>query len=135
MLSIATNPIVDDELKPTRHLTLNFADIDHPTARNRSLAASPSDIAAICSLSDCDQLLIHCQRGQRRSPTAALIILNTILFESSPRSIADWILSEAPYVDFNLWMLKLADIDPEALGAPRPFVQAPKGSHFILDLT
>jgi predicted protein tyrosine phosphatase len=134
MLSIAAKPIIGDELRPTRHLSLSFADIDFPTPRNLSLAASASDIEAIRSLRDCDQVLIHCQKGQRWSPTAALILLHDAS-SRSPRQIAEWIVSEAPYVDFNRWMLKLAGIEASHIGAPRPFVQAPLGAHFILDLT
>lgn len=133
MLSIAARPGIDPKSHPARYLFLCFADIDKPSERNRSLAATAHDIDAIRSLNACDTLLIHCQQGHRRSPSAALILLNT-LAPGHPDHQAEWILSLAPYVNFNAWMLKLAGITfPPALQT-RNRVVPPRRAFFVLDL-
>lgn len=133
VLSIAAKPLLGPALLPRRHVSLAFADIDDPTPRNWGLAAKADDIDAILSLRDCDGLLIHCQQGHRRSPSAALILLNAAYPECT-EELAGWIWSVAPYVDFNTWMLTLAGISLPADCLGRPRLAPPRGASFVLDL-
>ena len=134
LLSIAAAPPTPPDLAPSRHLILNFADIDNPTGRNIGLAAGADDIATIRSLASVDRVLINCKQGQRRSPTAALILLTTI-YPNQSTGIATWIRDKAPYVDFNPWMLCVADIDPASIPAAKePRRPPPRGCFFVLDV-
>ncbi|MEA1053579.1 hypothetical protein U5801_27790 [Lamprobacter modestohalophilus] len=132
MLSIAAKPKINESVRPKRHLECSFADIDEPSPRNLDLAAKPADINMIRSLASAERILIHCNKGQRRSPAAALILAQTLNY--SPTVIAELIWSVAGYVDFNLHMLKLAGIERSLLGPPRPFLTPPLGAYFVLDL-
>jgi predicted protein tyrosine phosphatase len=134
LLSIAAAPPTPPDLTASQHLILNFADIDKPTARNIGLAASADDIAPIRALAGVDRVLINCKQGQRRSPTAALILLTTI-YPKQSAAIATWIRDKAPYVDFNPWMLRVAGIDPGSIpAAGQPRRPPPRGCFFVLDL-
>lgn len=133
LLSIAAVPATPAYLTSSQHRVLNFADIDAPDARNVVLAATKAHIAAIESLREPDTLLINCQLGQRRSPTAALILL-AALFPGRETALAKWILAEAPYVEYNRWMLSLASGDFRSIPVDRPRVPAPPGCFFVLNL-
>jgi predicted protein tyrosine phosphatase len=134
LLSIAAVPATPSYMTPSQHRVLNFADIDAPDARNVILAATKAHIATIESLRESGTLLINCQLGQRRSPTAALILL-AALFPGREAALAEWILAEAPYVEYNRWMLSLASGDFRSVTAlERPRVPAPPGCFFELDL-
>ncbi|MBK5965998.1 hypothetical protein CCR95_18425 [Thiocystis minor] len=101
---------------------------------DRLLAATKAHIAAIESLRESGTLLINCQLGQRRSPTAALILLAS-LFPGREAALAEWILAEAPYVEYNRWMLSLASGDfRSVIALNRPRVPAPPGCFFELNL-
>ena len=134
LLSIAAAPPTPPDLAASRHLILNFADIDNPTGRNIGLAAGADDIATIRSLASVDCVLINCKQGQRRSPTAALILL-TALYPNQSGAIATWIRDKAPYVDFNPWMLRVAGMDPASIPeAEEPRRSPPTGCFLVLDL-
>lgn len=134
LLSLAAVPTTPAYMTASQHRVLNFLDIDAPDARNQAYAATREHIAAIEALQDCDTLLINCQRGQRRSPTAALVLLAT-LFPGRESQLADWILTKAPYVEFNRWMLSLASSDFQSVIAlERPRVVPPLGCFFELNL-
>ena len=134
LLSIAAVPPTPAYMTASQHQVLSFLDIDAPDARNLVYAATREHIAAIEAYRDGDTLIINCQRGQRRSPTAALILLAS-MFPGREAHLADWILSKAPYVEFNRWMLSLASGDFQSVMAlERPRIPAPPGCFFELNL-
>jgi len=110
-----------------QHEHLNFADIDEPIDRNRYYAATIDDVNRIRSL-PYRNTLIHCRQGHRRSPSAALILLDAI-FPNQQKLLFDEIKKLAPYVDFNRHLLRLAKIDIEIGQRLRP----PKDCYFCLD--
>jgi predicted protein tyrosine phosphatase len=123
LLSIAAVPPTPTYMTASQHRVLSFLDIDAPDARNLVYAATREHIAAIEAHRDGDTLIINCQRGQRRS------------FPGREAQLAEWILSKAPYVEFNRWMLSLASSDFQSVMAlERPRVPAPPGCFFELNL-
>ena len=133
LLSISAIPETPGYMKPSQHWVLNFADIDTPTRKNVRFAAKPTDIDVIRSLKDEETLLINCRLGQRRSPTAALILLWSI-YPGQEREWAEQIMTMASYVRWNDWMLKLASKDQASRVINRPLVVPPKGAFFVLEL-
>lgn len=96
-------------------------------------AAKPEDIEVIRSLKDDETVLINCRLGQHRSPTAALIVL-WALYPGREQEWVERIQAQAPYVEFNRWMLRLADPQRTSLVENRPRVLPPKSGFLVLDV-
>ena len=132
LLSISAIPKTPGYMQRSHHRVLNFADIDTPTRTNLRFAAKPEDIEVIRSLKDDETVLINCRLGQRRSPTAALIVLWALYPGREPEWV-ERIHAQAPYVEFNRWMLRLADPQRASRVQNRPRVLPPKGCFLVLE--
>jgi predicted protein tyrosine phosphatase len=130
-------------MAPGHHHKFNFADIDDPTPRNLQYAAKQKDIEKIISIGrnwdGTHPLLINCTQGHRRSPAAAYILASA-RYPGRECSLFASMRRQAPYIDPNPWMVRLADELLERdgvmintiLNSPSGSLP-PKSSFFVLD--
>ena len=110
------------EIGSAHHLTVNFHDIEEPTAG--MTMPRTSHIEAILEFIDAwhgeGQLVIHCHGGHSRSPAAALTVL-THLNPGKEEEAAKFLRRSIPHAQPNQRMIAISD---EILGCDERLVRA-----------
>ena len=112
VLSIGVKPELSNRRNDFKHHQLMFADVQELTEQNIKIAPGKEHIKKIINIAlqwgSSKPILIHCTQGHRRSP-AALYIMMCALHPDNEIECAEILRQQAPHVEPNPLMIKIAD--------------------------